>query len=156
MFCNFRFRKRACLEGRQIGISCKKWHIAKSENAIKNKWFSTILDARHVKRHAAKSGKHYKTNGFQRFSVKKLLQLFANFCKSNWRPSSSRSGGMTFVIIRRSSGTRHYGSTRLGPTEGSAGLLLRLLLLLLLFKTLREHRRTPFVITASVFRAIGS
>ena len=87
IFCKFRFRKRACLEDRQNAISCKKWHIVKSENAIKTNGFSTILDARHVKRHAAKSGKHYKTNGFQRFSPNKFCKVLQNSCKSNWRPA---------------------------------------------------------------------
>ena len=82
----------------------------------------------------------------ERHSPDLLLLGRQLLCKTFATAGSSRPGGMT-----QSYGLRlNFNPTRLGPTEGSAGLLL------LLFKTLREHRRTPFVITASVFRAIGS
>ena len=89
--------------------------------------------------------KHYKTNGFQRFSAKKVLQTFAKY------PELLIQRAVVGPVEKKNDEGGSAITTylaRLGPTEGSAGLLL--------FKTLREHRRTPFVITASVFRAIGS
>jgi len=87
---------KTCMFGRSA-----KWNFVQKVThreigkCYKHQWFSTILDARHVKRHAAENGKHYKTNGFSTIFTKKVLQIFANFCnflQTFLTASSSRSG----------------------------------------------------------------